>query len=364
MDFADRLRELAARIPNLRSADLLKTEEATKNALVMPFIQILGYDVFNPLEVTPELIADVGIKKGEKVDYAILKDTKPIMLYECKGFGVDLNKVHASQLYRYFSVTSVRFGIVTNGVVYRFHSDLIATNKMDDAPFFVFDLTSFNETHVETLKRFTKAAFDEATNIQMASNLKYRHAMRVYLESLFAEPTDNFIRHAVKESKAYEGVVTQNVVGEFTGIIREALAGIIREQVDKRLKSALASTEAEEKATEPIAPDTSEDEVRPDDAKIITTQDELDGYFVVKSIVREGIDAKRVTFRDFQNFCSILIDDSKKKNLCRLYFNRSIKHIGIVDENKVEQKYQIQTVDDIYNYADKLKAIVAQYANA
>ena len=118
MDFIDRLRNLSARIPKLQESGVVKTEEGAKNALVMPFIQALGYDVFDPHEVTPELTADVGTKKGEKVDYAILSEDKPIILMECKGFGVDLNTVHASQLYRYFSVTEARFGVLTNGITY------------------------------------------------------------------------------------------------------------------------------------------------------------------------------------------------------------------------------------------------------
>lgn len=352
MDFADRLRELAARLPNLKG-DMLRTEEATKNALIMPFIQVMGYDVFNPLEVTPELIADVGTKKGEKVDYAILKDSKPIILFECKAFGADLSKVHASQLYRYFSVTPARFGILTNGVVYRFHSDLIAANKMDDAPFFVFDLSNFNESHIETLKRFTKSAYDEDGNVQTASNLKYRNAVRVYLENLFAEPTDAFVRVVVKESKAYEGNVVPSVVAEFTGIIREAFSNFMRDQVDKRLKSAL---EASEDKPEPN-PDVMLEEAKSDEAKIVTTQEELDGYFAVKSIVREVIDAKRVTFRDAQSYANILIDDNNRKLLCRLYFNSKKKYIGMVDAAKTELRQPIESIDDIYNHADSLREI-------
>ncbi|UUF04213.1 type I restriction endonuclease [Xanthomonas hortorum] len=118
MDFIDQLRVLATRISTTRA--LIQTEEATKNAMVMPLIQILGYNVFDPLEVTPEIVADVGIKKGEKVDYAILRDGKPIILFECKKAGAELNINHASQLFRYFHVTAARFGVLTNGLVYRF----------------------------------------------------------------------------------------------------------------------------------------------------------------------------------------------------------------------------------------------------
>jgi hypothetical protein len=115
VDFIDRIRELAARVP--KQLEHIQTEEATKNALVMRFIAALGYNVFDPTEVTPELNADVGIKKGEKVDYAILRDRKPIILIECKHHAADIGKVPASQLYRYFSVTEARFGLLTNGLV-------------------------------------------------------------------------------------------------------------------------------------------------------------------------------------------------------------------------------------------------------
>jgi hypothetical protein len=366
MDLVDRLRDLAARIPKLVQGDLVKTEEGVKNALVMPFIsQALGYDVFNPLEVTPELVADVGTKKGEKVDYAIMKDGKPIILFECKGFGVNLSTVHASQLYRYFSVTSARFGILTNGIVYRFYTDLSATNKMDDAPFFVFDLSNYNEGQIDTLKQFTKASFDEAGIRNLASDLKYRNAIRTFIDGLFNEPTDTFVRYVVKESKAYEGVVTQSVIGQFTVILRDVMRGVINDYVDRRLKTALASeTEAPASAIAegqvPAAvptPATVEEA-----ARIVTTAEENEAYLIVKSIVRGDIDLKRVVMKDAQTYCNILIDNNNRKCLARLYFNRTQKQFSVFAEDKSEEKFAISALDDIYNYADKLKKTAVYYA--
>ena len=157
MDFIDKIRELSVRIP--KQLEYIQTEEATKNALIMPFISALGYNVFDPTEVTPELCADVGVKKGEKVDYAILQDGKPIILFECKHHSADLNKVHASQLYRYFSVTEARFSVLTNGIIYWFYTDLDASNKMDGKPFFEFSMLDVKESSVEELKKFSKSAF-------------------------------------------------------------------------------------------------------------------------------------------------------------------------------------------------------------
>src|SRR5687768_9087976 len=118
MSFIEDLQALSLKTEKLCS--MLQTEEATKNALILPLIHMLGYDIFDPTEVTPEFIADVGIKKGEKVDYAVYKDGKLIMLFECKHCGGDLSLKHASQLYRYFGVTEARVAVLTNGLTYRF----------------------------------------------------------------------------------------------------------------------------------------------------------------------------------------------------------------------------------------------------
>lgn len=131
MDFKDSIKQIPERIEKLK--DSLPTEEATKNALILPFISALGYDVFNPLEVLPEMTCDIGTKKGEKIDYAIFKDGKPVILIECKHWSQDLN-LHDNQLLRYFTVSRARFGVLTNGIVYRFYTDLAESNIMDEKP--------------------------------------------------------------------------------------------------------------------------------------------------------------------------------------------------------------------------------------
>src|ERR1043165_5481568 len=125
MEFKNAIKQLGDRVAKMKNQIL--TEEATKNAFIMPFIQTLGYDVFNPLEVVPEFIADIGIKKGEKVDYAIVRDGHPIILIECKHWSADLDP-HNSQLFRYFHTTPAKFGILTNGIFFRFYTDLVLPN--------------------------------------------------------------------------------------------------------------------------------------------------------------------------------------------------------------------------------------------
>ena len=133
MDLIDTLTALSNRIPKVLKT--IQTEEATKNALIMPFIQALGYNVFDPFEVAPEYTADVGTKKNEKVDYVIMREDRPCILIECKSSSTNLNINHASQLFRYFGVTEARFAILTNGIDYKFFTDIEAPNKMDERPF-------------------------------------------------------------------------------------------------------------------------------------------------------------------------------------------------------------------------------------
>ena len=149
MDFKDQLKHLGDRVTKLK--DQILTEEATKNAFIMPFINLIGYDIFDPIEVVPEYVADIGIKKGEKVDYAIIKAGKPIILIECKHWSADLNP-HNSQLFRYFHTTEAKFGILTNGICFKFYTDLVVPNKMDEKPFFEFNIDQMKDNQVEKLK--------------------------------------------------------------------------------------------------------------------------------------------------------------------------------------------------------------------
>jgi predicted type IV restriction endonuclease len=362
MDFIDRIRELAARIP--KQLEHIQTEEATKNALIMPFIAALGYDVFNPTEVTPELNADVGIKKGEKVDYAILKDGKPIILIECKHHSADLGKVHASQLYRYFSVTDARFGLLTNGVLYWFYSDLDAPNKMDAKPFFEFNILDFKESAVEELKKFSKSAFDLTNILNTASELKYtREVKRLLLEQVM-EPGDEVVKFIA--GQVYQGRMTQAVREQFAQFIRQAFKQIVNDQINERLKSALASDPT---VSPPPQPSLVEVQVppaagAPEPAEATTTEAEIEAFHVIRAILRETISVKRIVMRDVQSYCGILLDDNNRKPICRLHFNGAQKLVGFFEglkEGQREDRVTIQSIDDIYTLAPRLKRTVELY---
>jgi predicted type IV restriction endonuclease len=192
MELASKLAELENRTAQHR--ELLLTEEAAKTALVMPFLQALGYDVFNPAVVIPEFTADVGIKRGEKVDYALCIDGKLSILIECKPSTVDLDLKHASQLFRYFSTTEARVAILTNGVTYQFYSDTEQPNKMDDKPFFIFSMDSIRKTDVATLEQFSPSTFSVEGIVAEAGRLKLQSLLRIEIEKEFSKPSDEFVR--------------------------------------------------------------------------------------------------------------------------------------------------------------------------
>lgn len=216
MDFKDKLLDLSKKIP--QQLEHINTEEATKNALVMPFINCLGYNVFDPTEVVPEFTADVGIKKGEKVDYAVMQDGNIIMLYECKSANSKLADTHSSQLYRYFSVTDARIGILTNGVEYHFYSDLDQPNRMDPKPFLVLNMQSVDERVIDELKRFTKSIFDVEDIMSTANDLKYKREIGHRIAQEFKSPSEELVR--LLAGDVYSGRFTQSVVEEFTEITK------------------------------------------------------------------------------------------------------------------------------------------------
>jgi predicted type IV restriction endonuclease len=365
MDFIDKIRELAARIP--KQLDHIQTEEATKNALIMPFIAALGYNVFDPTEVTPELCADVGVKKGEKVDYAILKDGKPAILFECKHHGADLSKVHASQLYRYFSVTEARFGVLTNGIVYWFYTDLEALNKMDAKPFFEFNMLDIRESAVEELKKFSKTAFDLNNILTTAAELKYTREIRRIMAEQMAEPSEEFVRFFA--SQVYTGRMTQAVREQFTQLTRQALRQWVNDQINERLKTALASDGA---SVQPVAeqptPAAPANGTEASDPALQTTEEEREAFHLIRAILRDTVSVKRIAMRDAKSYCAILLDDNNRKPICRLHFNGSQKYVGFLDgprdnpkDGPKEERIAISEIDDLYVYAERLKASASRY---
>lgn len=334
MDLEDKLGELAKTVREHR--EVLATEEAAKNALVMPFIQALGYNVFNPTEVTPEFTCDVGTKKGEKVDYAVFDGGKIAMLVECKPSHSLLNINHASQLFRYFSVTDARVAILTNGVVFKFFSDTESPNRMDDKPFFTLDLENLRKSDSRTLEKFTKGRFDIDQIVREAGKLKLQTQVHKELESEFAEPSEEFIRMIAQ--RVSPGRFTASVKETFSGLISASISGLIRDRVNERLTSALDSGSEDLDVAEEPADD------------IETTAEEIEGFNIVRAIAARKVDPSRVVMRDAKSYCAILLDDNNRKSIARLHFNSSTsRHFGTFS-GKEETRHAVGEPIDIYQH--------------
>lgn len=357
MEIFEQLNALATKIQ--QQSSFITTEEATKNAFVLPFInKVLGYDVFDPTEVLPEFICDVGTKKGEKIDYAILKNGEIQILIECKKVGEPLNVNHASQLFRYFHVTSARISILTNGQKYKFFTDLDAPNKMDEKPFLELDLLELDDNVIPEINKLTKNSFDVESILNAAGELKYVSQIKKILSSQIANPEEDFVKFFA--SRVYDGMLTQKVRELFNALTKKAATQWLNDQVNERLKSALSGSLPSTSAIN--AEPSSSTEVAPQvDDGIVTTFEEMEGYHIVKSIIRTVIDPKRITHRDTKSYFGILIDDNNRKPICRLHFNRSQLYIGLFDAEKKETRHPIDELDDIYQHAEHLKTTAQGY---
>jgi hypothetical protein len=358
MEIAERTQALALKIRKQKSA--IETEEATKNAFVMPFIStVLGYDVFNPAEVIPEFTADVGLKKGEKIDYAVSHDGVIQLLIEVKKVNDPLRIEHASQLFRYFAVTNARIAILTNGEVYQFYTDLDAPNRMDAKPFLVLDFAALDETLLPELAKLSKESFNLDSVISAAGELKYIGQLKRVLAAQFKQPEDEWVRFLT--TRVYDGAFTQRVREQFVPLVAKATRQFLNEQVNDRLKNALGGPDAYLGVSPEPA---SEVEPQPVDTngEILTTDEELEGYRIVRAIVCSEVSVSRVVARDTKTYCGILLDDNNRKPVARLWLNRSKKkYLGIFDENKVESRIPIADVNDIYLHAAHLRNTVSRY---
>lgn len=282
---------------------------------------------------------------------------------ECKPCRSALSEAHTSQLYRYFSVTAARFAVLTNGIVYWFYSDLDEPNKMDAKPFFEFDMANFRPAQIEELSKFCNENFDVDSILVTASDLKYRSQLMKEFAAELEKPCDELCRMLV--GRVYDGKLTANVMGKFTPLVERAIRDTIRELVNQKLSSAIDDTapsplpSAGEAAKEAAATTAAEPMAAVDD--IVTTEEERDGFNIVRAIVREVISVDRIFMRDAKSYCGILIDDNNRKPLCRLHFNRSVKFIGLFDAEKNEERFDIERLEDIFLHAARLKETASRY---
>lgn len=354
MDFIDELKQFSKRVDSLKNN--LSTEEATKTSIIMPFFALLGYDVFNPEEFVPEYTADVGIKKGEKVDYAILSNGEPVILIECKWVKEELQR-HDSQLFRYFGTSKAKFAILTNGIQYRFYTDLEETNKMDETPFLDINILDIKESQINELKKFNKSSFNIQEVFDTASQLKYSTEFKNIFSQELINPSDELVYHFV--SNVYSGKKTQAVIEKFKPLVKRSLNQYISEIMNEKIKSAL---DVQDNKTNDEVVTVKENEI--DDKaenKIFTTQDELEAYFIVKNILKSATTLDSIVFKDNERYMAVLLNNKSTKWICRFYFNENRKFFTYPDENKKEIRVNIDNVYDIETYQKELTEVLNRY---
>lgn len=369
--FSDGLAGLAKKIRDTR--DSVNTEEGTKNAFIMPFIStVLGYDVFDPSEVVPEFTADVGVKKGEKVDYAIFKDGAVQILIECKKIGDPLDLRYASQLFRYFAVTSARIAILTNGQEYHVYTDGDLPNRMDEKPFLIFDLLNVDRTLVPEIQKFSKETFDIESVVNAAEELKYIGGIRRILTTEMKEPSDDWVRLFI--NRVYEGRTTQRIVDQFRPLVVKAMSQYVGDQVNSRLKTALGDDAPEPRGAEGATPPapaatvevtvpTAPDAAVGTDPDVVTTDEEIEGFNIVRAIAVSEVRPERIHYRDGKSYFAILLDNNNRKPIIRLYLNgKSVKFVSTFEASKDGVRHDIKSVIDIYTVAaEQIRQAIRQY---
>lgn len=341
MEFDESLKQLIKKFESIK--DQIKTEEATKMSLIVPFFQLLGYDVFNPQEFCPEYTADVGIKKGEKVDYAILLNSQPVILIEAKSVNKKLDK-HSSQLFRYFVTTSARFAILTNGIVYQFYTDLEETNKMDKDPFLEFNLLDLKDNQITQIEKFHRKQLDVDAILNAASILKYNMLFKKDIAQQFTDPSNDFVRLFLQSF--YKGAKTQAVIDKFKPILKSALTEYINETVNDKIKFALnnvSSTSSQENN--------------------ISSNDEWEFVSIIKDILKDTTSTNNIFHKQTESYLAILLNNNTRKWICRLYLSATQKTLVLPDENKKEQKYPINDINDIRIYAENIIEVTKRYMN-
>ena len=328
-------------------SETIQTEEAVKTSIILPFLRALGYDVFDPSEVIPEFTADTPGKKGEKVDYAIQRDGEMVLLIECKGLSTQLSDKHIGQLLRYFTVTSARFALLSNGREYRFFTDLEHPNRMDQRPFFEFDLLDYSSSDIHELQKFSRAEFDVEAILAQAERLKYVSAATRLLSGWFDSPPEAFVKLVAAE--IYEGQFRSPAKEMLTKVVTDSIRDIVRERLQNRISSALAEPDSD-----------GDDPDRREANEVETTEEEIEGFLLVKSLLRGEVETTRIAIRDAKSYCAVLLDDNNRKPLARLHFNRTQKYVGLFDGDK-EERVAISSLDDMLGLKDRLVATLEQY---
>lgn len=336
-------------------------EEQTKMYLIAPFLNVMGFNVFNPEDVISEFTADIGNKKGEKVDYALKVNGEIEILIEAKAINDSLNN-HDIQLQRYFNVTKAKIGVLTNGIIYKFFTDLEEKNIMDNKPFLIVNFLDITDEKINELKKFTKSSYNAENILNSAENLKYSNSIKIFLDRQLELPDDEFIKLIGKE--IYDGRLTQNKINDLKLIFKNTFKTFINDFARKKFESALVESNSKEDNINDELIEENEEVLNNKIKNIITTEDELEAFYILKSILRKYIEPNRITYKDTMSYFAIIIDDKVTKWVCRLKLNDNKweiilpKNNSTANRKKLEEKRELTQLEDLYDLEEELKSIL------
>ena len=365
MDFIDQVKQFSKKIASLK--DTVQNEQSTKISLIMPFFSMLGYDVFNPTEFSPEFTADFGSKNHYKVDYAIILEGKPTILIECKDVSAKLDR-HDAQLFGYFVASAAKFAILTNGLEYRFYTDLDKPNIMDSDPFLTVNLLDLRDAQIAELKKFCKEEFNIASIFSTASDLKYAQQFKQTFRAQLENPSDELVRLFLKDS--YSGQkISHNVIDKFRPVLRKALNEYVNEWMHDKITHALNGDNADN-GPNTMSPDAeapapvSQPAAAPKQQRIVTTEEELEAYFIIKNMLSDVVDLRDVTYKDTESYINILYQGNSWKWICRLRLTDTKKIWIIPVESKQGRQQVWQDIYDLKQYESALKEVLQRYLSA
>ncbi len=303
--------------------ELCTNEAQTRKFLIEPFFFMLNYESNN---LIPEYNADFGDRVSQKIDYAILLNKKDTILVEAKKYNSKLTDREAGQLNGYFSNTkNSKIAVLTNGIEYRFYSDIIEPNIIDSKPFFTFSLINYSEKDLETLIKFDKRY------------IKIIEIVKSAQETVFNESFENaFFKEMNAPSKELLKIIHKNMT--FTSKFNEETQGKMINMINSSFLKCMYDKMVLFEASS-------------NSQGVITTELEIQAYHTIRTILIQNkkITKERIAYRDFKSFFNISVDDSTKKVICKLAFNDKSMKLSI-DTNE----YILEHIDDLLKYKTEL----------
>jgi hypothetical protein len=227
---------------------------------------------------------------------------------------------------------------------------------MDEKPFLEFEINSIKDNQIEELKKFHKSVFDTNSIINSASELKYTNELKVIIQQELTSPTADFVKHFAKQ--VYPNNISAKVLEQFTNLLKKSIQQYVADLINERLNAAFKKEEEKVKEEQALI---EAEKANMEVVKVVTTEEELEAFMIIKNILRQKVSVDRISYRDAQTYCAIILDDNNRKSICRLYLNGGKKFLATFDADKNEKKNEISSLDDIYTYADVLIGTVEGY---